>query len=260
MAGEEWARRIVQNVLGRAVVINDDGSAPGMYDLRIGPRDAPEVAIECVGAVDPTFTETWNVGPAKGPFTLAISGDWIVEIAVTARVGVVKRDVELLLKELEARGICNLKVDYRLKRGDASLFDKLESLGITHTSCYNLQGSGQVHLGMPGSGGPVDEKGRAVPEWLGDFIRHPAREDVLSKLERSEAQERHAFIITTFGGTPWNVASYLNSGLDHVPSHAPDLPPSVTAAWITPDDGRRGLYWNGRIWRVVATCGEGLDD
>ena len=39
-------------------VVNDDGSAPGMYDLRVGPANAPQVAIECVGAVDQTFTET----------------------------------------------------------------------------------------------------------------------------------------------------------------------------------------------------------
>jgi hypothetical protein len=65
MASEEWARRIVQKALNRAVHLHDDNSQPSMYDLRIGPADAPEVAIECVGAVNRTYTETWNVGPAK---------------------------------------------------------------------------------------------------------------------------------------------------------------------------------------------------
>src|ERR1700687_3868211 len=97
MAGEEWARRIVQNALGCVVHINDDNSIPGMYDLRIGSPNAPEVAIECVGAVDPTYTETWNVGPAKGPLTLPVAGDWIVEIAPTARVKVVKQSLAQLL-------------------------------------------------------------------------------------------------------------------------------------------------------------------
>jgi hypothetical protein len=59
-ASEEFARRIVERELKRPVVINDDNSAPGMYDLHIGPADAPEVAIECVGAVDQTYTEKWN--------------------------------------------------------------------------------------------------------------------------------------------------------------------------------------------------------
>ena len=74
MAGEDWARRIVQNALNRDVRIHDDNSQPSMYDLRIGPPDAPEVAIECVGAVNSTYTETWNVGPAKGSFTLPVAG------------------------------------------------------------------------------------------------------------------------------------------------------------------------------------------
>ena len=38
MAGENWARRIVERQLNRTTVINDDGSAPRMYDLRIGPK------------------------------------------------------------------------------------------------------------------------------------------------------------------------------------------------------------------------------
>ncbi len=76
MAGEEeWARRIVEKELRRSVVVNDDNSRPGMYDLRIGPAYAPELAVECVGAVDATRTETWNVGPSKGPLELALRGD-----------------------------------------------------------------------------------------------------------------------------------------------------------------------------------------
>jgi hypothetical protein len=70
MTSEEWARRVVENTLKRTVVLNDDGSAPGMYDLRIGPSDAPEIAIECTGVVDPDFTETWNVGTGEGPLIL----------------------------------------------------------------------------------------------------------------------------------------------------------------------------------------------
>ena len=101
-AEEEWARCIVEKELGRTVLINDDGSAPGMYDLRIGLPNIPEVAIECVGAVDPIFTETWNIGPAKGPLSPAVEGDWIVEIADTARVNAFRKNVEVFLKNWRA--------------------------------------------------------------------------------------------------------------------------------------------------------------
>ena len=36
MAGENWGRRIVEQELNLTTVINDDGTAPSMYDLRIG--------------------------------------------------------------------------------------------------------------------------------------------------------------------------------------------------------------------------------
>ena len=73
MAGEEWARRILQKELKRDVVVNDDGSKPGMYDLRIGPADAPEVAVECVAAVDPILT-----GTHKGRASIYRLGDRIL--------------------------------------------------------------------------------------------------------------------------------------------------------------------------------------
>lgn len=260
MAGEEWARRIVEKELGRTVLINDDGSAPGMYDLHIGPPGIPEVAIECVGAVDSIFTETWNIGPARGPLSLAVEGDWNVEIAATARVKAVRQNLQHLLKELESRGIYNLHVDHRLRWSAATLFTEFESLGITHASCYCIKGSGKVYLNMPGAGGAVDKKGSEVPKWLGEFLRDPAREDVLLKLRRSGARDRHAFVIASYLGTPWPVESYLMSGIDHTPISSPDLPPPVTAAWLVSGFGQKGLYWDGRTWRIVGTRGEGIDD
>jgi len=259
MAGEEWARRIVEKELKRTVVINDNGSAPGMYDLRIGPADAPELAIECVGAVDPTFTETWNVGPARGPLELSITGDWTVVIAPKARVKAIRQRIEQLLRELEDRGIHNVHVDHWLKWNDTALFDELESLNITHAYCHSLQGMGKVHLGMPGIGGAVDEQGSAVPEWVGEFLCDSARQDVLSKLQLSGAPNRHAFLIVTFAGAPWPVESYLTGELSHLPSQAPDLPPPVTGVWVVYGMSRRGLRWDGDAWQLFDARGEGID-
>lgn len=259
MAGEEWARRIVEKELGRTVVINDDGSAPSMYDLRIGPADAPEVAIECVGAVDPIVTETWNIGPARGPLQLSIAGDWNVSIALTARIKAIKQRIEPLLRMLESHGIDNLYVDYRLKRTDKALFDEFESLSITHVSCYRRQGTGEVHLIMPGNGGIVDSRGGAVPAWIGEFLRDPARQDVLLKLQRSGAKERHVFVLAELTGTPWPVESYLIRELDHLPEQSPDLPQPVTGVWIVSTMGRRGLRWDGGAWKLFDARGEGID-
>ena len=47
----------MEKELRRNVALKDDSSMPSTYDLRVGPADAPEVAVECVGAIDPIFAE-----------------------------------------------------------------------------------------------------------------------------------------------------------------------------------------------------------
>jgi len=259
MAGEDWARRIVQNALNRDVRIHDDNSQPSMYDLRIGPPDAPEVAIECVGAVNSTYTETWNVGPAKGSFTLPVAGNWTVEISPTARI---KRTVmprlPQFLAELERRGLSAISHHHSLTPTDELMLDEMDSIGITHAARYSASYSGRVYLTMPGSGGCVDERGSELPKWLGDFLRHPDQADVLSKLQRAGTQNCHAFVFATFQGVPWAVESYLTGSLTAVPDDAPDLPPPVTEAWVVSGFGDKGLHWDGNAWRIVPTRGPGF--
>jgi hypothetical protein len=111
MAGEEeWARRIVEKELGRSVVVNDDGSEDGMYDLRIGPADAPMLAVECVRAIDRIRAETWSVGPSQGPLELALRGDWIIWHTSSARIKAIKKRLEPLLRELEDQGLSRFSV------------------------------------------------------------------------------------------------------------------------------------------------------
>src|SRR5215212_407603 len=146
MAGEEWARRILEKELKWDVVVNDDGSMPGMYDLRVGSADVPEVAIECVAAVDPILTETWNLGPAEGPLELALRGDWTITHTHSARVKAIRQRVEPLLQELEDRGLHNVSVNHALKQYDSALFESLKSLDVTRADCSRLPGTGKVYL------------------------------------------------------------------------------------------------------------------
>lgn len=261
MAGEEWARRIIQKELGREVFLNDDGSRNAMYDLRIGPPDAPEIAIEVVGAVDPTYTETWNVGPAKGPLKLSIEGNWIVEIAPTARVKDVKRGIEHLLKRLERDGVYT--VDAHSLSSHSALFDEISGLQVTNASCNRISGSGKVYLTMPGICDWVDDKGDEVPEWLDVFLRDPARKDVLLKLQHSGASYCHVFVIVTSMGATEAIELYLTGSFEHIPSKAPDLPPPITGAWLVSSlgcDMQKALYWDAKCWRLVQARGEGIDD
>src|SRR5688572_27892986 len=157
---ERWARRLVEEELEQTVELNDDQSAPSMYDLRVGPKLAPVLAVECVGAVDEVRVETWNVGPAKGPWFLPLEGDWTVCLLRTARITELRHRLGGILRLCEELGIgASLHVDWILKRTHPDLFAEFEDLGIDWAGCYRRQGQGKVSFTMEGIGGWVDTEG-----------------------------------------------------------------------------------------------------
>ena len=238
---EEFAQLVIQTETGQPVVVHDDGSENGMYDLRIGPVDAPAVAIECVGAVDQTFTETWNVGPAKGPFILSVQGDWNVTVKSGAHIKTIKKKLKQLLLELEKQETYNTRVDYWLKRHDRKMFDKFENLGIEHVSCYRKEGTGKISFvmsGVDGAGGVQDD---LVSVWIGNFLRDAARRDVIDKLQRSGASECHVFIPVAFKGAPSPVLLYLTGRLDTLPNQNPNLPSPIKQVWIISEFSQKGI-------------------
>jgi hypothetical protein len=254
---EERARRVLEKVLGRSVTWHDDGRLPGRYDLRVGSADAPEIAIECVGAVDPQRTETWNIGPARRPETLDLHSDWSVVLQPSADVKAVRKEIERILQRCESIALLGFTpVDWWLRRQRPELYAALSALRIESIHCLRIAGAGRLDLAMTGIGGAVDEEGSALPSWVSEFLRDPARADVLTKLGTSAAVERHVFIPVSFGGAPWFVESYLGTTSDVVPTDAPDLPVPVTAVWLT--YGARGVRWNGQEWLLFDASADEL--
>jgi hypothetical protein len=181
---------------------------------------------------------------------LSLQSNWIVEVSPKARIKTFKQHIEPILQELENRGIYNLLVNHQLEWQDSKLFAKLSSLDVTHAVCYELPGTGKVELGLPGVGGAVDERGGAIPDWIGELLRKPNYQDVLRKLESSQATEKHAFVFVGFAGAPWNVEGYLSGSMNQAPTQRPDLPFPVTAVWIISQTAQRGLRWDGKAWRL----------
>jgi hypothetical protein len=244
---EEGARRILQRELQTHVVLNDDGRSDALYDLRVGDPQTPSIAVECTAALDPVRTETWNVGPARGPLSLNLSRDWHVVLKPNARVRRIRHNLERILQECERAGIDTFTpVDFHLKRAHPPLFQELDSLKIESVSAFREPGTGSVFLGMTGTGGAVDPTGSAVPAWVGDFLRESRNSDVLLKLAKSGASERHVFIGVSFCGVPWSVESYLGTRTDILPITSPHLPDPITAVWIM--YGPRGVRWDGARW------------
>jgi hypothetical protein len=244
---EEMARRIIAREIRRVVVLHDNGSRPSMYDLRVGPPEAPEIAVECVGAVDAIGTATWNEGPARGPFVCELRGDWHVVLQKSAKVKLVRKQIEHVLQDLEAEGrLAFTPVDWQLKSERADIYERLTNLRIESTSCFRQSGTGRVDFGMPSIGGAVDNTGGALPTWVSEFLHHPNRSDVLSKLSDSGAPECHVFVPVSFGAIPWSVESYLGTSPRSHPRESPALPEPVTRVWITYEG--RGIRWDGLTW------------
>jgi hypothetical protein len=222
-------------------------AASRVCTLRIGAVEAPDVAIECVRAVDSVFTETWNVGPGRGSFSLAVKGDWGIGIARKAHIRTIRRHIEPILQNLEEQEISEVRVGHLLKRDNSGLLEELGSLDIQHVSCFRMPGTGRVYMLMEGVGG-VDSAGSALPQWIEEFLCDSEREDVLSKLRDTDAQERWVFVPITHRGAPWSVESYLGGELDCLPVTEPNLSSPVTGIWAASTFGTLGVRWGSTGW------------
>jgi hypothetical protein len=186
----------------------------------------------------------------RGEF-LNVRGRWLVTIEARTRVADLWKPLEGILCELEAKGIERLRSDFWLKRQDEWLFDRCRSLGILSVTRFDLDGEGQVTLTMSGSGGAVDEDGASVPVWIGDFLRHHDRQDVLHKLRLSGASHCHVFVICALFGTPWPVQSFLMGPIENLPVANPDLPEPLTGVWMVCTHGSAGVRWSQEGWNLI---------
>lgn len=248
---EDWAKQVVAKELGEIVDVHDDGSESGMYDLRIGEKNAPEYAIECVGAVNFTATETWNIGPAKGPIRINSAGDWIVSIKDSAKIKSLKRSISSAIGKCEELGLTEYTpVNWELRNFNEDIFNVLNGLGVSSFYMYRAKGSSKVHLTMDGKSGAVNQNADDLVGWVDSFLSSDDKADVVKKLRNSNAKEKHAFIPIILGGAPWYVESIFFSDMQ-APNTPPKLPKPITGVWIT-SNGRGLRYMEGQ-WHLF-TC------
>jgi len=252
---EHYAKQFISRVLKREVFINDDGSKDGMYDLRVGEPEKPEIAIECVRVIDPTFAATWNAGPAKNPLFLDIKGDWIVNITEKANIKKIKKHLQKLFLSLETRQKYCLQADIHMKITDEAFYNYLTGLGIVAATCIRPHGTGRIYLEMNGgSGAIVQDQPNIVSTWVGKYLNEPRQNDILVKLNKSTAPDCQVFIAIGADNTPWPIDLYLLGYLKSTPSRPPDLPPPITGVWLSSIlGGDTGLRWDGASWSLFST-------
>jgi hypothetical protein len=100
---------------------------------------------------------------------------------------------------------------------------------------------------MDGGGGPVSQNSDDIAEWIGVFLNSPDKADVVEKLAKSGAKEKHAFIPIVLGGAPWEVESYFFRGTS-LPGTAPKLPEPITGAWVVLNG--KGLRYMKGQWHA----------
>ena len=245
---EEFARNIIERELRQSVLIHDDGSEDSMYDLRIGSKDCPEVAIEVTGAVNKQFIEASILVGSPEVFE-GLANDWLVGIRDDARIKTIRKKLCSLLGRLEEAGIYHLNDYWQHRQRYRDLMNELEQLGITATHRVAREDpTGKVYFILPGIGGGVDDAGTEIPQWISKFLKEENRRDNLYKLNRSGASECHVFVPISFSGAPFEVESYFSGDLKIVPQEAPDLPEPVKCVWLS-GAGAKGIWWNGAEWK-----------
>jgi hypothetical protein len=228
---EEWARQMVRAALSCSVVVHDDNSVDGMYDLHASLPNGRSAAIEVTSAPDAEALALWKL--VNGPDRLIyphLRGGWMVELAASTRAKPLLRALPSLLTSLESQGITDLPywtTDYEYAR----------SLGVVRMrqSATDFNGSVYFLLDLPSDrvGGVVAADGNALPRWLTQWLGEPERADVVRKLARAHVVERHVFVLVPgLTVAPFDVADLLMRDGAPMPSEAPHLPEPISQVWV----------------------------
>lgn len=241
MRGEEKVvAATIAATLGLRVEQHDDGSRPGMHDLNIMTADGGPAAVEVTGAADPDSIQLWKLvnGRDERWTDPSLQGGWMLHLEPTARAKRLLKELPAFLEELEGKGVTEIPSQRRRQEVPESIEGRARVLGIVSGNQSGTDFPGSIYLTIERSpertGGVVDSTGSAVPDWVRDFLLDPHQSDVLGKLARSGATERHAFILVPgFSIAPFSVVDMLwRDGDDVVPTRSPHLPDQVTHVWL----------------------------
>jgi len=244
---ERWAQAALQVALPAAVVEqHDDGSRPGMHDLRIRYSDARTGAVEVTRAVHSDATALWRIIGKPGRWIEpSIRGGWAVRVRPEARGKLLRSRLPALLEDLEAEGIAGAD-----DKGSDRISQALRRLGIedVHQSGTDFPGIIYPVMSLPSdqAAGWVPVIGEPLAVWLREWILAPRRSDNLAKLLHSGADERHLFIVVDgFGDVPFEVTDLLIRDDAPLPDADLVLPPELTHVWVMSTwDSGHGVRWS----------------
>lgn len=240
---------MISQALGIPVEQHDDGSRPGMHDLDIVYDDVTRAAVEVTAAADAASIELWNLmnGAHRRWQVEGLKGGWMVSLDPLARANRLRNELPSLLMQLERLEIRQL----RPRRHRDGPFDAVgRDLGIVHASQGDTDYPGSIYVTLSllheRSGGFVSESGDALASWIGEFLRDQDQHDVLGKLSRSGAEDRHAFVfLPGFSVAPFSASDLLMRDDAPLPTASPQLPREVTHVWaVSTWTSGAGFRWS----------------
>ena len=231
---------------------HDDGAQDSMVDLRIGDGDRIRASIEVTAAADSDSIELWKLinGSDDRWIVPALAGGWLVYFTPTARAKRIRAELPDLLADLERHGVDLVETD-RPHASSDPLTARAANLGIENAQQGPTAYPGVIYMSIQRPdervGHLLTAPDSAAANWVGTFLRAPERADVLSKLSRSGAAERHAYIVVpTFSTAPRPVVDLLwRDETGSTPTAPPALPAEVTHVWLAPTwTTGSGLRWS----------------
>lgn len=250
---EKVVAATIMTTLGLKVEQHDDGTQPGMHDLNIATADGSLAPVEVTAAADPDSIQLWKlVNERDERWTVPdVQGGWILHLKPTARAKRLLKELPAFLRELEGQGVTEIARQRRRQEVPESMEGRARALGIVSGNQSGTDFPGSIYLTIEQpherTGGAVDSTGSAVPGWVRNFLLDSHQSDVLGKLARSRARERHAFILLPgFTTAPFGVVDMLLRDEDDVvPTTPPDLPDPVTHVWLMAFwSAGSGLRWS----------------
>lgn len=237
---EKVVAATIMTTLGLKVEQHDDGKQPGMHDLNIVTADGSPSAVEVTAAADPDSIQLWKLVNGRDERWIVpdLEGGWMLHLEPTARARRLIKELPAFLRELEGQGVTEIPRQRRRQEISGSIEGRARALGIVSGDQSGTDFPGSIYLTIEQPreriGGAVDRTGSAVPGWVRSFLLDPHQSDVLDKLARSGASERHAFILVpSFTSAPFGVVDMLWRGEDDVvPTTSPELPDQVTHVWL----------------------------
>jgi hypothetical protein len=248
---ERWAQACIQHALPDcSVQQHDDGSKPGMYDLKIVYPDGSTGAVEVTTAADAERVALWREVRKRDLIRQEpdLAGGWLVRVQRSARVRDLDRDLPPLLRELERdgrtviRGVDSYAGSLEAKAARLGVIEARQSATDRKGSIYVMPPEGALEQ----TGGFAPLTGDPLAVWLGDWTNHPNRSDNVRKLRSAANVESHLFILVPgFTAAPFAVNDLLISPEAPIPIVPPALPAGVTDVWVMSTwDSGDGFRWS----------------